>query len=560
MENLLVNKFTNKYIQKAKEFTLQKSTLTMGTNNFEEFIVHKSNSGFTVFDRKCDHAGGKLISTYKNKVICPMHKWELNPATSSYQNNIKKEPIEIAENDKEISFNLNEEELTLPNFQNDKEIIIKFLNHACLIFESENLKFATDPWIVGSAFNNGWWLKYKSPENAFEELNTCDFIFISHTHPDHLHEESLSKIRKDMLMYTTNFESKSSEEHLKSLGFKNIKIIEHDIGYIDEINEFYFSPLKSGDFRDDSGFIFKYGTFSCLINVDSNFINFYKLPKDLTLVASTFASGASGFPLCFENIKENEKNNILRVNRISTKKINKNLITRTGTSYFLPYAGFFEESAIRDSYIKENNSKNKIEDYSFLQIDNDVTVLSVEFFQEFTFNGTKLQNKKGEPLILNSNLDTTSSIINFKDEYDHLKNDDVVEYFTSANFNQNFNLLINLTDDFFNMTKQIGIIFYKDIKPDIQFPDNMRLEDFNNENNSLHLHIREEAFINTLLNLMPWEDLLIGFQVRVDRKPNVYNTDFWYHFSNIYTKYNALRIAKDCNGCDSLKFSLLSNS
>jgi CMP-N-acetylneuraminate monooxygenase len=75
---------------------------------------------------------------------------------------------------------------------------------------------------VGSAFNNGWWLKYESPENAFEELNSCDFIFISHTHPDHLHEESLSKIRRDMVMYTTNFESKSSEEHLKSLGFKNI--------------------------------------------------------------------------------------------------------------------------------------------------------------------------------------------------------------------------------------------------------------------------------------------------------------------------------------------------
>jgi nitrite reductase/ring-hydroxylating ferredoxin subunit len=95
MENLLVNKFTNKYIQKTKEFTVQKSTLTMGTNNFEEYIIHKSNSGFTVFDRKCDHAGGKLISTNKNKIICPMHKWELNPATGSYQNNIKKEPIEI---------------------------------------------------------------------------------------------------------------------------------------------------------------------------------------------------------------------------------------------------------------------------------------------------------------------------------------------------------------------------------------------------------------------------------------------------------------------------------
>jgi hypothetical protein len=56
---------------------------------------------------------------------------------------------------------------------------------------------------------------------------------------------------------------------------------------------------------------------------------------------------------------------------------------------------------------------------------------------------------------------------------------------------------------------------------------------------------------------MPWEDILVGFQMRVTRAPNIHNTDFWYYFSNVYTKYNASKIAKECTGCDLLKYTLV---
>jgi CMP-N-acetylneuraminate monooxygenase len=35
-------------------------------------------------------------------------------------------------------------------------------------------------------------------------------------------------------------------------------------------------------------------------------------------------------------------------------------------------------------------------------------------------------------------------------------------------------------------------------------------------------------------NGLPWEDLSIGFQCRVDRAPDVYNSDFWFHFTNVH--------------------------
>ena len=46
-----------------------------------------------------------------------------------------------------------------------------------LIIETENFKFATDPWALGPAFNTGWWLKHKTIINWKDELNTCDFIY-----------------------------------------------------------------------------------------------------------------------------------------------------------------------------------------------------------------------------------------------------------------------------------------------------------------------------------------------------------------------------------------------
>ena len=66
------------------------------------------------------------------------------------------------------------------------------------------------------------------------------------------------------------------------------------------------SLLKAGDFRDDSGIYFNYGNFSFLSTVDSNDLNFGVLPLAPTLLATSFAGGASGFPLCFDVYNDQE--------------------------------------------------------------------------------------------------------------------------------------------------------------------------------------------------------------------------------------------------------------
>jgi UDP-MurNAc hydroxylase len=72
---------------------------------------------------------------------------------------------------------------------------ITFLNHASFIIEMNNFKICIDPYLFGSAFNNGWSLL--SEENHNNELKDITHIFYSHEHPDHFSIPFLKNIKKE---------------------------------------------------------------------------------------------------------------------------------------------------------------------------------------------------------------------------------------------------------------------------------------------------------------------------------------------------------------------------
>ena len=89
---------------KEKE-VIQKKDLSNGLNVTDKYFINiKKNKVKNIFDRVCDHNGGKLI--YRNdlkKAICPMHNWEINPINGSYFNvNVNKAPIQFSENKDQI--------------------------------------------------------------------------------------------------------------------------------------------------------------------------------------------------------------------------------------------------------------------------------------------------------------------------------------------------------------------------------------------------------------------------------------------------------------------------
>ena len=73
------------------------------------------------------------------------------------------------------------------------------------------------------------------------------------------------------------------------------------------------------------------------------------------------------------------------------------------------------------------------------------------------------------------------------------------------------------------------------------------------DNNFLYLKIRKEAFLNTIYNRRSWEDISIGFQNKQFRKPNKYNANFWFHFTNVNVNKKFIKSTTECASCTTLK-------
>tara|TARA_Y100000589_G_scaffold317364_1_gene343361 strand:- start:1191 stop:2864 length:1674 start_codon:yes stop_codon:yes gene_type:complete len=525
--------------------------INQGISQNEHYLFYRDKELIKIYDRFCNHKFGRLFLK-GNIAICPLHEWELDLKKEKYINaSCTKEPLLIInENELDspfIEIEHKKKKLDTLSFSTKKNLTIRFINHACLHFAIDNeFSFATDPWIVGSAFCNGWWLTEDSPSDAFDILNNCDFIYISHNHPDHLHPKSLKYLRKNMPILTAGFTNESTVRLLKECGFNNITVMDLTSRFIHKDSEFSIAVLKSGDFREDSGILIEIGEFKGLLTVDSNLLNFGRLP-DIDLLASSFASGASGFPLCFQNYTQKEKELIIERNKKAVFSTNLKTLKLTNPKYFMPYAGFFTSKAERDRYINKYNKKNSVEDFSDNCMKNNCQLLNNNENQVFKFYGKKLKNKfkdNSSKYIDNSYYEylTRESMKISKDEFFKI----VINYFSYAEFKDNLVLdLITTCDNFSKYFERLKFDFSSkkieilDINISTSILEEKTLFE---EKKYLQIKVRREELIDVIVNCKPWEDLSIGFQCRVYRNPNIYNSEFWFYFTNVHvSKYIFLK-------------------
>ena len=76
-------------------------------------------------------------------------------------------------------------------------VSVEFVNHASFIIESNGLRIINDPWLFGTAFNQGWGLLCDYPFDL-ERFREMDYIWISHEHPDHFSPHVLNSIPEDI--------------------------------------------------------------------------------------------------------------------------------------------------------------------------------------------------------------------------------------------------------------------------------------------------------------------------------------------------------------------------
>lgn len=377
-----------------------------------------------------------------------------------------------------------------------------------------------------------------------DQLLNADLIYISHNHPDHLHEDTLIKLhqhRPDIPIVIPNFKTKSAEKPLLNLGFTNViplafnqihKLGEHDI---------YLSILKSGDFRDDSGLYLSYGQKQALITVDSSALNHYVLPTDIDFLATSFAAGASGHPWCFDHYSEDEKLKITYNRRLSVKNSIFKYIDICRPKSYMPYAGYFSEAAPRDKYIKKNNIKNSQQTIAaeIHSLYPNIMTIDPVHTDKITISKTITthSNDTDRPII---SKDTISRLLN----NEHIPNEEIFlnaiqKYFSLSQFQDDLILyLLPYESDFTPLNKGLILDFQEHVNIRIRHHQDVQSE-YGVEpcdRHQLLIKVRATSLWQVIQHQKSWEELSIGFHCRIHRKPDVYNSDFWYHFSNIYIK------------------------
>ena len=108
---------------------------------------------------------------------------------------------------------------------------VRFVNHASFVCEYGGTRLISDPWLYGTAFNDGWDLVCKSAIGA-AELGEMNYIWFSHEHPDHFSPRVLQDVASKRRGAITVLYRKTRDGKVlgfcKKLGF-NVRALEDGV-------------------------------------------------------------------------------------------------------------------------------------------------------------------------------------------------------------------------------------------------------------------------------------------------------------------------------------------
>ena len=100
---------------------------------------------------------------------------------------------------------------------------IEFVNHASFILEFAGRRIITDPWLFGTAFNDGWSLLCDG-DFDLERFRDIDYIWLSHEHPDHFSPAVLHSVpeavRRDITVLFQQTKDRKIIDFCNEIGFR----------------------------------------------------------------------------------------------------------------------------------------------------------------------------------------------------------------------------------------------------------------------------------------------------------------------------------------------------
>ena len=565
------------YTVKTETHTVALCDYASGIHSTPHAFFKKDADGSVpwVISRVCDHAGGQLRVSDSDacKAVCPLHNWEFDFNSLSYSkipnqtfNYISKKSLPFSVKGETLSYDIEQHGLRVPtsivrNASERTDAELRFVCHASVMLTVDGVNLLTDPWFVGECLATGWWLKQPPKADAWELLARANLLYISHNHPDHLHAETLARARRDIPIIVPKFDTDSTAAPLRAMGFTNVIELEQKRLYRVNDSDLLVSVLPTGDHRDDSGLFLTQGDFSAVLTVDCVGANHYILPQNPTLLLTNFSSGASGWPLCYDVVGSLEtRSKIVTKNRGNAQREVMKYIHTTQPKVYMPYAGFFDEKAPRDRVIQDYNIKNGPQVITEKVRAKFPDILAVNPMEHdlVTWKDGKANcaTVNQPPLFHYDDATITQCLKKQRALLNHFDIHHVADYFCQSEFQDQLIVYLVLTDDAYVPENQgLCIDFSKTPIHYTVVESASLLDTFTalaelGDYHHLLIKVRSDSLWHIVYYGRPLEELTLGFQCRIDRKPDQYNAAFWKH----YTTYGAPMLRR---GEDRLLYKLL---
>lgn len=221
---------------------------------------------------------------------------------------------------------------------------IKYISNASIFLKTKNTKVLFDPWITFDNISESNY--YNFPENKYKKKDIAslspDYIYISHSHPDHFDETTLNLFDKKTPIIIANFKNPFLKRNLQQIGFKNILVSDNNLIKLNSNDFCYLEPSETTPELDSVSF-FQLDNYK-ILNLNDNIANF----KQSERIANKFKnidlaflpySGFGAYPMSYDNLNKRQK--IIAHNKkiIQSHENFIKYIQKIKPNYVIPFAG-----------------------------------------------------------------------------------------------------------------------------------------------------------------------------------------------------------------------------
>jgi CMP-N-acetylneuraminate monooxygenase len=506
------------------------------------FILSQTKDGDPVlFDAVCPHQGGTVGINGEECLRCPDHGWEFDPDTgdSTTAPNESLDAYSVERRDSYLFADVPEMDLSIEFTVDDHPAprpTVSLLSHASLRIDYDGFTLVTDPWLDGPAFLGGW-IPYPQPTCDHDELAAAaDAIWITHEHSDHLNPRTLSHFPSETPIYVPELNYRRLATRLHDLGFEHVYSLPTEVPY--ELAEGVEAVcFESQSTWNDSILALNCGGF-CILNFNDAGLNWRvsEAIQSADLIATSFAFGASGYPLTWTHLTDRKKYELMDARNEGALQHCEQAVEMFDAEYLLPFAKFFgllrPEFEEYRSKIRMNTPRDVVD---FLS-GHDVRVLDLlpgESWDGETDWRTRrtdrdrLYDDTHKESVIRRLYESHEPIVD--DEFD-LSHAELSAYFEALGGST---LAAEIDDHALTLTLRAeGTAHHALVRfrnGEVRYEATEEPTDFDEVDADTHVKMAVDASLvqHVVRNDLSWDEIHIGYWAEFARQPDEYNLPFW---------------------------------